>query len=501
MKSKPYYLAVVYFFLCVGCRARPGGTSTATEGASDITQVAAPESLGLTTFEQYKRIFFNLPPNNLPTDGIKVITNLALVDVNGDRKLDIVAADHDSSVPPKPVYTYLLGNGDGTFRAPVLSGPPIFPADDVATGFIDVGKVVDRVSVDRTIANGGFINLELNGQPPRPIKVSSNSIPGTPPDPDSIMNVYSVALGDMNSDGNLDIVVAGGADTLFRGHLGGIWVLEGKGDGTFADPTIFATGSMLSPHLRLGKINADDALDIAVSADYNFSVNVLLNVRPVKLSVDITGNGIGTVTSVPLLGFSCEKTTTTVKATCNKDFPIGTSILLTAVAPDGSKFVGWGPGCIPPATNRTCTVNLRTSVHVTAKFKKVSGGWLDVTADGSCDSRADTCIFEDVLTGKEWLESSGGGWAQASLYCENFVVEGKSDWHLSFMLELEEARNHKMSDSIAVNPFFTDMFNQRYWVKDETSPTTAWTLIPVATARSFPNSRKNSAFRFMCVRP
>jgi hypothetical protein len=84
---------------------------------------------------------------------------------------------------------------------------------------------------------------------------------------------FSVALGDLNGDGRLDISVANsGTDTA--------GVFLGNGDGTFQGQQTFATGD--SPgYIVLGDINGDGILDI-ITANYGDSVSVLL------------GNGDGT---------------------------------------------------------------------------------------------------------------------------------------------------------------------------------------------------------------
>ncbi len=91
----------------------------------------------------------------------------------------------------------------------------------------------------------------------------------------------SVALADLNGDGHLDLVVAD-ADT-------GICVLLGNGDGTFQNPVVYPTidTGPYSLALAIGDVNGDGHVDLVVSsyedvASYEGEVNVLL------------GNGDGT---------------------------------------------------------------------------------------------------------------------------------------------------------------------------------------------------------------
>ncbi len=90
----------------------------------------------------------------------------------------------------------------------------------------------------------------------------------------------SVALADLNGDGNLDIVVAA-ADT-------GICVLLGNGDGTFQTPVVYPTIDTYPASLALAieDVNGDGRPDLVVSAYNGGSSNGVVNV--------LLGNGDGT---------------------------------------------------------------------------------------------------------------------------------------------------------------------------------------------------------------
>ncbi len=76
-----------------------------------------------------------------------------------------------------------------------------------------------------------------------------------------------------------------------------------------------------------------------------------------SLSVGLTGNGSGTVTSSPA-GISCG-------ATCVAGFPGGTAVVLTATASPGSSFAGWSGDC---AGTGACNVVMSSARNVTANF-------------------------------------------------------------------------------------------------------------------------------------
>ena len=85
---------------------------------------------------------------------------------------------------------------------------------------------------------------------------------------------YSVALGDFNGDGKLDLAVANALDNS-------VSVLLGNGDGTFQTQTTYATGS--GPYVVVANdFNGDGKLDLAVVNYSDNTVSILL------------GNGDGT---------------------------------------------------------------------------------------------------------------------------------------------------------------------------------------------------------------
>jgi hypothetical protein len=146
--------------------------------------------------------------------GGPLASSVAVADLNGDGKLDLVVTNFcqtsvqgDCSNNSGEVAV-LLGNGDGTFRPALL------------------------------YSTGGYW-------------------------------AYSVAIGDFNGDGIPDLAVASWCGTLGQENCfsqeGAVSVLLGKGDGTFRPATVYDAGAINSYAVALGDLNGDGKLDIVVA--------------------------------------------------------------------------------------------------------------------------------------------------------------------------------------------------------------------------------------------
>ena len=83
---------------------------------------------------------------------------------------------------------------------------------------------------------------------------------------------YSVAVGDFNGDGTLDLAVANGDSAT-------VSILLGTGTGSFGAKTDFGTG--IGPaSVAVGDFNGDGRLDLAVANQRSNTVSILLNTGP-----------------------------------------------------------------------------------------------------------------------------------------------------------------------------------------------------------------------------
>ena len=197
-------------------------------------------------------------------------------DFNGDGKTDLAILGWPFGGNADYV-TVLVGNGDGTFAAPLTTqvfnqgvvGGDGIPGSVVAADFNGDGKL-DLAVVGDYVNTGGMTVLLGNGDGTFNVKGSNYA-------PNSGFNV--IATGDFNGDGIPDLVTA----NYFA--PGGATVFLGKGDGSFTTmPTPLAV-SEFPRSIVVGDFNGDGIADLAFG--YNGAVVVFL------------GNGDGTFSGLP----------------------------------------------------------------------------------------------------------------------------------------------------------------------------------------------------------
>jgi hypothetical protein len=177
---------------------------------------------------------------------------IATADVNADDSLDLVVACSFNST-----VAVLLGNGDGTFQ----------PEVTYATGSAPWGVAVADLDLDgkpdlAVAAASGVVSILLgNGdgsfQPHVDYFAGNNS--------------FSLVVADFNADGKPDIAVTN--DDVAAPST--VSVLLGNGDGTFIPPVPYTVG-LGARSLAVGDFNRDGKLDLAVANFTGDTVSVLL---------------------------------------------------------------------------------------------------------------------------------------------------------------------------------------------------------------------------------
>jgi len=189
---------------------------------------------------------------SLPADDGTVVNSVAVADLNGDGKPDVIVLARLSG---SSSLTAILGNGDGTGHTLTIALPSGFlsPNSVVAGDFNGDGKP--------DLALGGLTGAQVP---------STAILLGNGDGSFQLGTIYTfgaaAASGDFNGDGFADLVVTGAS-----GYTTGI--LYGKGDGTFQQGLALSAGVPLA----VTDFNGDGKADILTATD---STTVLLGATP-----------------------------------------------------------------------------------------------------------------------------------------------------------------------------------------------------------------------------
>ena len=189
------------------------------------------------------------------TGGTSAPRSAVVYDVNGDNKPDIIVANTGT-----PNVGVLLNAGNGTFLAQTTYASGASPRS------IDVADVNGDNKPDIIVMNNGgpTVSVLLNaGNGTFLAQTAYSTGAGSTP--------RLISLGDLNGDNRTDIVVA-------NSGTNNVGVLLNAGNGTFPVVTGYTTGGTSAPRgVALGDVNGDNTLDIIVGETGANSVGVLLN--------------------------------------------------------------------------------------------------------------------------------------------------------------------------------------------------------------------------------
>jgi hypothetical protein len=207
--------------------------------------------------------------------GVGSTPNLVAVgDFNGDGKLDLAVVNNLSGN-----VSVLLGKGDGTFQPAVNYGVGSNPTAFAVGDFNGDGKL-DFV-VGEFIAPNSIISVLL-GNGDGSFQSPVNSVIG--------ITSSSIAVGDFNNDGKLDVAVAGGHCKTGCPIL---QLLLGNGDGTFQPVESFFNPTRNQPRfVTLGDLNGDGKLDVVVTYSQP-GISVFLGTGDGHLQSPVNYNNLG----------------------------------------------------------------------------------------------------------------------------------------------------------------------------------------------------------------
>jgi uncharacterized protein YfaP (DUF2135 family) len=165
--------------------------------------------------------------------------SVAAADLDGDTHLDLVVANSDSDD-----VSVLLGRGDGSFQVPVSIAVGENPTS-LAVAHLDGDANLDLVVANSDSNDVSVLLGKGDGSFQDPVSIAAGN------------NPTSIAVADLDGDSNLDLV--------FVGFPSEVRVLRGNGEGGFQAPTSFTTGGNPSS-LAVADLDGDTSPDLAIGA-------------------------------------------------------------------------------------------------------------------------------------------------------------------------------------------------------------------------------------------
>jgi hypothetical protein len=304
-----------------------GTTSGATRawgiGIADFNNDTIPDIIGAATDGDVR--FYAGQGDGTFTGGSVVINQayynafgLATADVNGDGNQDFILTMRDNypTTPPHTINTgevhLYLGNGNGSFQssgfpqASLVVGDAGTASMAVAAGDVDGDTDIDIIAGDITASDNTYADVllyrnlgnDINNHPiwsagevieqgvDRGYSPIAEDPPYYPPKSASSLHAYGLSLGDLDGDGDLDLLLS---------DIGSyVYLYQNDGSGVFAPIpyNTISTGSrpyaMMRAHetftarlpLACGDLNGDGLVDFVAGGDelsWDGAVDLWLN--------------------------------------------------------------------------------------------------------------------------------------------------------------------------------------------------------------------------------
>jgi Bacterial Ig-like domain (group 3)/FG-GAP-like repeat len=294
-------------------------------------------------------------PAQVFDSGAQQLGSIALSDVNGDGKVDVLVAHYYGGLGT------LLGNGDGTFRAAQLMATGVYLNSVISADLNHDGKPDVIIGAGHDFGTGVHAAAGIllgNGDGTfQAVRFY---------DTNAQFRSLSMVAGDVNGDGKLDLIVAVTCPGFC--NTSPVVVLPGNGDGTFQNGQRYLSGGSGAEAIALADLNGDSKPDIAVA---NKCVS----------GTDCTTGSVGI-----LLGISGVQTTTELISSLNPSL-YGQAVTLTASVTSIGKSIPTGTVTFWNGSSRVGIATLSGGVAALVKTNLPAGS-LSVTATYSGDANS-----------------------------------------------------------------------------------------------------------------
>ncbi|HEV7297726.1 MAG TPA: FG-GAP-like repeat-containing protein [Tepidisphaeraceae bacterium] len=266
------------------------------------------------------------------------------LDLTGDGIKDVVAirALGTFNKNERPLLVF-PGDGSGSFGDAIsMLDPRKWPLR------IAAGDMNGDGLVDLAFTHEAGVSVAINGPNGLVTRSTWNLLRG----------VDAVALGDIDGDGDLDVVASGGRSSIH--HL---WTLRNDGTGTLTDAVAEAVPKRAG-ELSLADVNEDGRLDVISQDAYAGTFHVLPNEATVtepagpQVSVSRDGNGVSGPIDLGTsqLGAAGEPVTLTLQNDGTAPLTIGTPIV-----PPGFEMVQPPAATVPAGASTTVVIRIAMS--------------------------------------------------------------------------------------------------------------------------------------------